>query len=118
VATQAQRDLVALKDPIVYKATVATNLDAALDLAAIQLARSLYRNQFDLAVALAAICTLRRTNPNIGGGALTAVGESAGGSRTKSPTNMPPGYPANWYTCPAGEELIGITTSLTPPTFG
>lgn len=118
MATQTQRDYVSLKDPLVYKAAVATNLDSALDLAALQLSRRLYGLQFDLAVALSAVCTLRRTNPNIGGGALIGVGEAAGGSRSKTMANMPPGYPSDWYTCPAGEELIGITTSLTPPTFG
>lgn len=119
MATQAQRNLAILKDPLAAKdPKAAAFLDDALDLAASQLSRTRYGSQFDLAVALAAICTLRRQNPNIGGGTITSVGESAGGSRSKSADRMPKGYPADWYTCPAGEELIGLSYSLSPPSFG
>lgn len=119
MATQAQRDLVDLNDPLVFADPgCAAQLDNAIDLAASRLSRALYGNQFDLAVALAAICTLRRRNPNVGGGSLLGVTEAQGGARSKSSSNMPPGFPADWYTCPAGEELIGLTFSLTPPIGG
>ena len=128
MATDAQRELVRLKDPVAYAGTQQTDptpgarppttLDDALDLAALQLSRRTYGNMFDLAVALSAICTIRRQSPNIGGGMITMIGEGEGNRRSKSQQNMPAGYPAHWYTCPAGEELIGLTSSLTPPSFG
>lgn len=126
MATDAQRALVRLKDPIAYQAITSdistaipgTALDDALDLAATQLPRRLYGIQYDLAVALLAIVTIRRMNPNIGAGVLTSISETVGGSRGKSLDRLPQGYPAHWYGIPAGEELIGLTFALTPPSFG
>lgn len=126
MATDAQKAIVQLKDPLAYQAVTSsvdpavpgTTLDDAIDSAITQLNRTLYRNQFDTAVALLAICTIRRQNPNIGAGFLAVVSETSGGSRTKRLDRLPKGFPAHWYTCPAGEELIGLTQSLSPPSFG
>lgn len=119
MATDAQRALVWLKDPLAYGDPVAEDLDAALDLGALLLPRRLFGNAFDLAVALYACCTLRRQNPNLGAGVLTGISEGGGGgSRTKTPQNMPSWFRADWYTIPAGEELIGLVTANTPPSLG
>lgn len=119
MATAAQRAYVELDDPILWADPNAqTVLDDALDVAATRLNRNLYRAQFDQAVALLAIHTIRRRNPNIGAGVLVSNSDPVSGGASKSPAHMPAGYPPDWYTTPAGEALIALSYSLTPPTFG
>ena len=77
-----------------------------------------YGNQFDRAIALLAVHNIRRQNPNIGAGQTSDYSDPATGGTKKRIDRMPSGYPADWYTTPAGEELIGLTDSLSPPSWG
>lgn len=124
-----QRAYVRLRDPIAYAwadnaqaddgtGATTTVLLAALTDAAAELSATLYKGRYDLAVALLALVIIRRNNPNIGAGAIVSNADPVSGSVSKSAANLPKGYPAHWYTTPAGEELIGLSWSLSPPSFG
>ncbi len=106
-------------DPIAYTWAAGRGIvSAQLTSAATQLTVRRYGNQYDRAVALLALNTIRRNNPNIGGGQTVSNDDPVSGGVRKSHGHMPAGYPSHWYTTPAGEELIGLTESLTPPSFG
>ena len=119
MAQAAQAALMNEIDPIAYKWAAGLGIvSAQLTSAAAQLSPRLYGALLDRATALLALNTIRRNNPNIGGGQLVSNGDPVSGSSSKSQSHLPRGYPSHWYTTPAGEELIGITESLTPPSFG
>lgn len=131
MAYAQQAALVRLRDPIAYAwATnqpasaidgtddAATVLTEAIASAKLELSSILFRGQTDLAIALCAICIIRRDNPNIGGGQIVSNSDPVSGSVSKTFKNLPAGFPAHWYTVPAGEELIGLTFQRSVPSFG
>lgn len=120
MGAEEQAAYVNLTDPLLYAdPRIQAVLSDALTLAATQLNRTLYRSQFDYAVALLTIINLRHQNPNIGGGITISNGDPVSGSKGKSPHNLPKGLPAHWYEVPtAAALLIGLTQTASPPSFG
>lgn len=126
-----QAALVRLRDPIAYAWAsntpasaidgtddAATVLTEAIASATLEVSSVLFRGQRDLAIALCALCIIRRDNPNIGGGQIVSNSDPVSGSVRKASSNLPPGFPAHWYTTPAGEELIGLCYQRSVPSFG
>lgn len=131
MAYAQQAAYVRLRDPVAYAWAVnqpasaidgsddaATVLTQALADAQAELSSVLFRGQIDLAIALCAICIIRRNNPNVGGGQIISNSDPVSGSVSKTTSNLPPGFPPHWYTTPAGEELIGLTYQRSVPSFG
>lgn len=111
-ATTAQLEALAAVDPIAAADAVAVSVDYWFTSAAAVLNTTRVADAV-LAQALYVAHQLRLTNPNVGGGPLVGVGEAVGGSRAKSTMNLPPGYPADWYTTSPGVRLIGLMSGST-----